>query len=122
MIQVLYTQGLFPYNGFYNGQWKNYLILMTATLIGWLLKGRSNASLLTGAVAAPTVFFLMSNFSVWMGTTEAVYPKDFSGLMTCYAAGLPFYKNALIATLIFLPGILLTYNYLTRNKTVLTVA
>jgi len=122
VIQVLYTQGLFPYNGFYNGQWKNYLILMTATLIGWLLKGRSNASLLTGAVAAPTVFFLLSNFSVWMGTTEAVYPKDFSGLMTCYAAGLPFYKNALIATLTFLPGILLIYNYLTRHKAALTIA
>jgi len=122
VIQLLYTQDLFPYAGFYGGQWKNYLILMAATLIGWLLKGRSNASLLMGAVAAPTVFFLISNFSVWMGTTEATYTKDFSGLMTCYAAGLPFYKNALIATLIFLPGILLTYNYLTRNKPVLTVA
>ena len=42
--------------------------------------------------------------------------------MTCYAAGLPFYKNALIATLVFLPGILLTYNYLTRNKAALTIA
>jgi hypothetical protein len=122
VIQLLFTQDLFPYAGFYGGQWKNYLILMSATLIGWLLKGRSHTSLLTGAVAAPTVFFLLSNFSVWMGTTEATYTKDFSGLMTCYAAGLPFYKNALIATLIFLPGILLTYNYLTRKKAALTIA
>lgn len=122
VIQLLYTQGEFPYAGFYSGQWKNYLILMTATLIGWLLKGRSNASLLIGSVAAPTVFFLLSNFSVWMGTTEATYTKDFSGLLASYAAGLPFYKNALIATLIFLPGILLTYNYLTRNKAALTIA
>ena len=66
VIQLLYTQDLFPYAGFYGGQWKNYLILMTATLIGWLLKGRSNASLLAGAIAAPTVFFLLSNFGVWM--------------------------------------------------------
>ena len=122
VIQLLYTQDLFPYAGFYGGQWKNYLILMSATLLGWLLKGRSNASLLMGAVAAPTVFFLISNFSVWMSTTEATYTKDFSGLMTCYIAGLPFYKNALIATLIFLPGILLTYNCLTRHKPILTVA
>ena len=122
VIQLLFVQDLFPYAGFYAGQWKNYLILMSATLIGWLLKGRSTISLLTGSLAAPTVFFLLSNFGVWLATTEVVYAKDFSGLMTCYAAGLPFYKNALIATLIFLPGILLTYNYLTRNKASLTIA
>ena len=121
-IQLLHNADLFPYAGFYSGQWKNYLILMTATLIGWLLKGRSNGSLLAGVIAAPTVFFLLSNFGVWMSSTEATYSKDFSGLMTCYAAGLPFYKNALMATIVFLPVILFTYNYLTRNKAVLTVA
>lgn len=121
-IQLLYTQGMFPYAGFYNGQWKNYMILLAATLIGWALKGRSVSSLLAGAVAAPTVFFLLSNFGVWLSAVEVTYTKDFSGLMTCYAAGLPFYKNALIATLVFLPVILLAYNYMTKNKAALTVA
>jgi hypothetical protein len=122
VIQLLYSQDMFPYAGFYNGQWKNYLILMTATLIGWALKGRNYSSLMTGAIAAPTVFFLMSNFGVWMSATEVTYTKDFSGLMTCYTAGLPFYKNALIATLVFLPGILFLYNYMAGKKTQLTLA
>lgn len=122
VIHFLYTQDLFPYAGFYNGQWKNYLILLSATLIGWLLRGKSNSSLIVGAIAAPTIFFLLSNFGVWLGSTETTYSKDFSGLMTCYTAGLPFYKNALIATLVFLPGILFMYNYMTRNKAVLTIA
>jgi hypothetical protein len=122
VIQLLYTQGLFPYAGFYDGQVKNYAILLSATLIGWALKGRNTGSLLAGAIAAPTVFFLLSNLGVWMGTTEVTYTKDFSGLMTCYAAALPFYKNALIATLVFLPGILLAYNYMTRNRAALTIA
>jgi hypothetical protein len=122
VIHVLFIWKLFPYPGFYSGQWKNYLILLTATLIGWLLKGRSHPSLLAGAIAAPTVFFLLSNLGVWLATTEAAYSKDFGGLMTCYAAGLPFYRNALIATLVCLPGLLYLYNYLTRNKIVLTVA
>ncbi len=121
-IQLLYTADLFPYAGFYNGQWKNYLILMSATLIGWLLKGRSNSSLLAGAIAAPTVFFLLSNFGVWMSSTEITYTKDFTGLLKSYTAGLPFYRNSLAATLVFLPGILFLYNYMTRNKTVLTMA
>lgn len=121
VIQFLYMQDLFPYAGFYGGQWKNYLILLSATLIGWLLKGKNYSNLLVGAIAAPTVFFLISNFNVWL-SAEVTYSRDFSGLMTCYAAGLPFYKNALIATLVFLPAILLLYNYMTRKKTVLTIA
>ncbi len=122
VIQLLYSMGEFPYAGFYGGQWKNYLILMASTLIGWALKGRNYTSLAVGAVTAPSVFFLLSNFAVWMGTTEAVYAKTFDGLMACYVAGLPFYKNALIATLVFLPVILLSYNALTKNKAELTVA
>ena len=122
VIQFLYSQDLFPYAGFYNGQWKNYLILMGATLLGWVLKGRSNSSLIVGAIAAPTVFFLLSNFMVWTGSSEAIYAKSFSGLMTCYEAALPFYKNSLIATLVFLPVILLAYNYLTKKKAVLILA
>jgi len=122
VIQFLYTQDLFPYAGFYSGQWKNYLILMVATLIGWALKGKSYTSLLAGTIAAPTLFFLVSNFMVWQAATEAVYAKSFGGLMTCYEAGLPFYRNSLVATLIFLPVILLVYNYMTKKKAVLTLA
>ena len=122
VIQFLYSQDLFPYAGFYNGQWKNYLILLAATVIGWALKGRNFSSLLTGAIAAPVVFFLVSNFMVWTNTTEAVYAKSFSGLMTCYEAGLPFYRNSLIATIVFLPVILFSYNYISLKKVGLILA
>ena len=121
VIQFLYLQGLFDYAGFYSGQWLNYLILLTATLIGWTLKGKNYGTLFFGAVAAPTVFFLVSNFAVWVGQS-VTYSKDFSGLMTCYAAGLAFYKNSLIATLLFAPSILFLYNYMVRHKTQLTLA
>lgn len=122
VIQLLYTQDLFPYAGFYDGQWKNYLILMAAVLIGWGLKGRKKSTLFAGALAAPTVFFVASNTMVWMASSEVVYAKSFSGLMICLEAGLPFYRNSLIATMIFLPVILLSYNYITRKKTELTLA
>jgi hypothetical protein len=123
VIQILFTFNLFEYPGFYQSQWKNYLILLSATAIGWLLKGRSYSSLALGAAAAPTVFFLISNFSVWMNpATEAVYARTFNGLLTCYEAGLPFYRNSIAATFVFLPVILLAYNYLTKHKTSLTLA
>lgn len=122
VIQLLYTQDLFPYAGFYGGQWKNYSVLLIATLIGWGFKGRSTGSLIAGGIAAPTVFFLVSNFMVWTASTEAVYAKSFSGLMTCLEAGLPFYRNSLIATAVFLPVILVAYNYITRKKAELVLA
>ncbi|HEY6062408.1 MAG TPA: DUF6580 family putative transport protein [Chitinophagaceae bacterium] len=121
MIQLLYNQNLFPYAGFYSGQWINYLILLAATLIGWALKGKKYPSLFAGGLAAPTVFFLVSNFLVWTGS-HITYTKDFNGLMNCYEAGLPFYRNSLISTMFFLPVILFTYNYITGRRAAITLA
>ncbi len=122
VIQLLYNQSWFPYAGFYSGQWKNYLLILALTLLGWAFKGRSYTSLVLGALTAPTVFFLISNFMVWRASTEAVYSSNFGGLMTSYEAGLPFYRNSLIATLVFLPVILISYNYLDKKKAVLRLA
>ncbi len=121
-IQFLYSVNLFPYAGFYSTQWMNYAILLASTLIGWMLKGRNLASLATGAVAAPTAYFLISNLSVWSCSVQTTYPKTFAGLMTCYEAGLPFYRNSILATLVFLPIILISYNYITKHKTEITLA
>lgn len=122
IIHILYLNNEFEFAGFYSGQWKNYLILLSATAIGWMLKGRTIATVAAGGIIAPTVFFLISNFNVWLATSEVVYPKTFEGLMSCYTAALPFYKNQLISTLLFLPVILFLYNYMTRHKAQLTLA
>jgi hypothetical protein len=59
-----------------------------------------------GVVLGPTSFFLISNYAVWIMSSHAVwvagdmYPHTLSGLITCYAAGLPFYRNDLLSTAI----------------------
>jgi hypothetical protein len=116
VIHVLYLNNEFAYAGIYPGQWKVYLMLLAATMIGWLLKGRNYGSILLGALAAPTAFYLISNFGVWLGSEGVLYSKDFSGLIQCYIAAIPFYKNALIGSLLFLPSILLMYNFLMYRK------
>jgi hypothetical protein len=122
VIQLLYEQNAFPYPGFYDGQWKNYAILiLTATLTGWLLKGKNYVSLIFGGLMAPTVFFLVSNFNVWL-SQEVVYSRSFNGLIQCYEFALPFYRNSLIATVVFLPVVLFSYNYLAKQKAALIVA
>lgn len=50
----------------------------------------------SGTVLAPTLFFLLSNFAVWPGSD--MYPHTLGGLMTCYEAGVPFYRNDLAST------------------------
>lgn len=122
IIHLLYLNNQFDFAGFYSGQWKNYLVLLLSTLIGWGLKGRNYSTIAFSAVAAPSLFFLVSNFIVWQGTTEAVYTRSFAGLIDCYENGLPFYQNSLFATLVFLPVILILYNYLTRKKAALILA
>jgi hypothetical protein len=52
------------------------------------------------AILGPTAFFVISNYAVWLGST--FYPHTLSGLMTCYAAAIPFYGNDLAATSIVL--------------------
>lgn len=118
VIELMYQNNMFTYHGFYPGQWKNYLLLASVTVIvGWLVKATSYWRVALGAVAAPTVFFLISNFIVWVNTTEVAYPKTFSGLLTCYEAALPFYQKGLIGTAVFLPLILLAYNAITKQRT-----
>lgn len=121
LIQLLYMGGQFKYPGFYSGQWLNYLLLLSASLVGWLIKGKSYGSLLAGALIAPTVYFLLSNFAVWAGQ-ELMYSKDFNGLLQAYTAGLPFYKNSLLASVVFLPVAVLAYNQVTSRKTSLVLA
>ena len=121
IIHIFFKLGWFPYAGFYSGQWVNYIFLLLVTLIGWALKGKNYTTLFAGALAAPTLFFLLSNFTVWMGSQQ-LYEKSFSGLMACYVAGLPFYKNALAGTIIFLPLIILAYTLIVKRRTSLKLA
>ena len=65
--------------------------LLRAPRPGW---GRVAAS----AAISSTSFFLASNYAVW-ASPGTWYPHSGAGLMECYAAGLPFYRNDLLSTL-----------------------
>lgn len=51
------------------------------------------------AVASSTGFFLLSNGMVWLRGN--MYDHTAAGLLRCYQAGLPFYRNDLASTLVF---------------------
>lgn len=122
IIQLLYSSGQFDYPGFYTGQWKNYAVLLLSTLLGWGLKGKNLFAIFGGALAAAVLYFLVSNFMVWNNSGEAFYPRTFSGLMLCYEAAVPFFKNSLVATILFVPVIALIWNLFMERKAAISIA
>ena len=116
LIHVLYVVGLFPFAGLYSYQWLNYAMILLTTLIGWLLQGKNYSRIITGVVAGPTLFYLISNISVWAGHGGWGRPMTFSGFLLCMQDGLPFYKNSLIATIVYLPVLLVSYNALVKKN------
>ncbi|MDQ7827626.1 MAG: DUF6580 family putative transport protein [Armatimonadota bacterium] len=77
-----------------------YAALAATALIGRLLRGRRRpAPLVAASLAASTLFFLVTNFGVWL--VGGLYPKTAAGLVAAYVAGLPFFRNTLLGDLAF---------------------
>ncbi len=55
--------------------------------------------ILSTALLGSVSFFVISNFAVWAAWD--MYPRTFAGLMTCYDAGLPFFRRAVEGDLLF---------------------
>jgi len=102
LYQLLFINKISSIPGFYQGQWINYLLFASVTFFGFLIRRANPGNVLLSALAAPTYFFIVSNFLTWAGVGEFVeYPKTFAGLTACYIAALPFYAVSLIATVLF---------------------
>ncbi len=121
IYQLLYQQGLTDLKGFYNGQLINYILFGLVTVIGFFINKNNIVQIVAGSLAGVAFFFLASNFANWVGGGRDInnvpYPKTWDGLMSCYAAGLPFLKGSLWATLIF-NGIFFGCHHVFSRKTI----
>lgn len=91
------TNFVWFYSGFY-WQYISYaLIIFSGVLI--FNKNISLSRTFGGIVSSSGIFFLISNFGVWVGS--GMYTKNFTGLITCYAAGIPFIHNTIISDFLF---------------------
>ena len=105
LYQILYIQGLSTIKGFYSGQWQNYLLIASITVIGFFINKNKIGQIFIGSLGGAVYFFLISNFMVWIGggwdINNQPYPRSFSGLMLCYTEALPFFKWSVLSTFIF---------------------
>ncbi len=68
--------------------------------MGLLLRRRRTPMAIgAAALGSGLLFFVVTNFSVWLGSIY--YPPTWEGLLACYTAALPFFRNTLVGNLAF---------------------
>ena len=104
-VAALAAAGLYLSRSVYGYTFSADLLVTWAWYVGMVLLGgwlaHKTTALRVGAasLAGSVSFFLISNFAVWAVWT--MYPKNLGGLMACYFAGLPFFRNAVVSDLFF---------------------
>jgi hypothetical protein len=69
--------------------------------LGTKLRDNARPLPIVGAALASSVsFFLLTNLTSW-AWLDIMYPRNLSGVMMSYAAGLPFFRHALEGDLLF---------------------
>jgi hypothetical protein len=120
LYEVLYINGLSTMQGFYSGQTTNYLLFAGLTVIGFWVNKNNIAHIIGGSLAAATLYFIASNFLVWIGEGLGInnlpYAKNWAGLMECFTVAVPFYLKSIYATLTF-SAVLFGVHYFIRKYT-----
>jgi hypothetical protein len=89
----------------------DYGAFLLIGLLGLWARDRKLGVKIGAAFATPFLFFLISNFAVWLfglNLANAPYAKTFSGLAECYTAGLPFLRGTVIGDWAFMALFALT--------------
>lgn len=94
---------VFLYDGFY---WPYATFAAIAILGMFTLKKINIKTVIFSSLGASVLFFLVTNFACWPGSSS-IYTQDFTGLMTCYAAGIPYFGATILGDL-FYCGVLFT--------------
>lgn len=100
--------------GFHNQMTLVYLCFAATVLIGRSLQQNRSVGRVAGAAFASSVlFFVVTNFGVWL--TGGLYPHTASGLTACYIAALPFFQTTLMGdafyTVVLFSGFALAERY-----------
>ena len=85
--------------GFHNTMWAVYAAFIITVALGFIIRNRVNfRSVIVASLSSSVLFFIITNFAVWSSGLVG-YPMNFSGLMLCYEAAIPFFRNEILGTL-----------------------
>lgn len=98
---------------FYEGFYWIYIAFVLVVLLGTTIKQNSIPSTFLTTIGASVLFFLISNFGVWLGS--GFYSQDFIGLVACYTAAIPFFRNAFLGDLVYVAIIFGAFEIIKRQ-------
>lgn len=95
-------------------------IAMIVVLGYYLLKKITFGRVFGGALGASVIFFIVSNFGVWV--SSSMYPLTTEGFITCYAAAIPFFHYTIAGNVVYSAVLFGTYEWIrAQNPSLLAV-
>jgi hypothetical protein len=81
--------------GFYSGMMWVYGSFALIALVGlWLRTHQGVWQTIAATFTGSILFFILTNLGVWVSST--MYPQTIAGLLQCYTAAIPFFRNTLL--------------------------
>ena len=101
LIIVLHSTVLFTWGS----------VLLIGLISNYLKK--SLLSRMSGALLGAVIFFMLTNFGVWI---SGAYGYTTNGFVTCYLLALPFFAHTIVSTIVFSFVIEVIFNSFKRYK------
>jgi len=108
-LVALYISDLILNNIVYGGYYDHfvwqigpfvYIAFILILGVGYFLRDKiSTKNVVLASLSASVIFFLLTNAGSWL--VDPMYTKDLSGLLTAYAAGIPFFRGTLAGDLVY---------------------
>lgn len=112
-LQIGYWLGFYEFAGFHSLMPVVYLCFALVVGVGLLLRNRVQPfNLLFGVLGASVLFFLVTNFAVWL----QYYPTTMEGLIECYTLAIPFFRTALFGNLFYTTVLFGSFEAIKRSK------
>jgi len=72
--------------------------------VGWMVKKHLTfLGIFLGSIASSVIFYFVTNWAVWQFGT--MYEQTITGLIQCYVAALPFFRNSIIGDVLYTGGL-----------------
>ena len=95
-----------------------YIGFTAMVACGFLVRSKVTVTnVVLASFISASLFFLITNFAFFYPAT--LYPHNFSGILTSYAAGLPFFRNMLIGNMVFSAVLFSSFYLLSKRYPVL---
>ena len=96
-----------------------YFSFVLIAILGLTIRNTKNPLFIAaGSVASSLIFYIITNFAVWMGDNGVMYSKGIDGLWMSYVAAIPFFWNGVAGDLFFTAVLFGAYELITRSNLV----